>query len=416
MSPAPGGVLLAATGAEVATALVELGAILVGLSLLARLAARVGFSPIPLYLLGGLVAGAGGLIPIQITDEFIELGAEIGVLLLLFTLGLEYTPIELSTELRRNFLGGAVDLIANFAPGFAAALLLGWDLIPAILLGGVTYISSSGLISKLLDDLGRLGNRETSTVLSVLVLEDLVMAVYLPVIGVLLAGTALLTGLISVTVALGVVFVIIVFAMRFGPFMSRMIHSESDEVMVLTVFGLVLLVGGLAQEVQVSAAVGAFLVGLAISGPAQERAGSLLGPLRDLFATIFFFLFALGVDASALPPVLPAALVLAVVTAITKFAVGWWAAGRAGVGKHGRWRAGTMLIPRGEFSIVIAGLGVSAGIEADLGPLAAAYVLILAMAGPILARADRLPVWLDRSARVARTPERGRAEPGPAPA
>ena len=389
--------VLAATSTEIATALVELGAILVVLSLLARGAARFGFSPIPLYLLGGLLAGAGGLIPIQITDEFIELGAEIGVLLLLFTLGLEYTPVELSTELRRNFLGGAVDLLANFLPGFAAALLLGWDMIPAILLGGVTYISSSGLISKLLKDLDRLGNRETSTVLSVLVLEDLVMAVYLPIIGVLLAGTALVTGLISVTVALGVVFVIIVFAMRFGPFMSRMIHSESDEVMVLTVFGLVLLVGGLAQQVQVSAAVGAFLVGLAISGPAQERAGSLLGPLRDLFATIFFFLFALGVDSSALPPVLPAAIGLAVVTALTKIGVGWWAAGRAGIGKHGRWRAGTMLIPRGEFSIVIAGLGVAAGVEPDLGPLAAAYVLILAVAGPVIARANRLPGWLDRS-------------------
>ncbi len=405
----PPGMVLAATSTEIATALVELGAILVVLSLLARSAARFGFSPIPLYLLGGLLAGAGGLIPIQITDEFIELGAEIGVLLLLFTLGLEYTPVELSTELRRNFLGGAVDLLANFLPGFAAALLLGWEVIPAILLGGVTYISSSGLISKLLKDLDRLGNRDTSTVLSVLVLEDLVMAVYLPIIGVLLAGTALVTGLISVTVALGVVFVIIVFAMRFGPFMSRMIHSESDEVMVLTVFGLVLLVGGLAQQVQVSAAVGAFLVGLAISGPAQERAGSLLGPLRDLFATIFFFLFALGVDSSGLPPVLPAAIGLAVITALTKIAVGWWAAGRAGIGKHGRWRAGTMLIPRGEFSIVIAGLGVAAGVEPDLGPLAAAYVLILAIAGPIIARANRLPSWLDRSATSGRATASGSA-------
>ena len=404
--PVPG-LVLAATSAEIATALVELGAILVALSLLARGAARIGFSPIPLYLLGGLIAGSAGVIPIQITDEFIELGAEIGVLLLLFALGLEYTPVELSTELRRNFLGGAVDLLANFTPGFAAALLLGWDMIPAILLGGVTYISSSGLISKLLNDLDRLGNRETSTVLSVLVLEDLVMAVYLPIVGVLLAGTGVVTGLISVTVALGVVLLIIVFAMRFGPFMSRLIHSESDEVMVLTVFGLVLLVGGLAQEVEVSAAVGAFLVGLAISGPAQERAGSLLGPLRDLFATIFFFLFALGIDSAALPPVLPIAVGLAVITACTKVAVGWWAAGRAGVGKHGRWRAGTMLIPRGEFSIVIAGLGVAAGVEGDLGPLAAAYVLILAVVGSVVARIDRLPSWLDRSAR----PERPATDP-----
>ena len=372
--------VIAAGSAEIATALVELGAVLFGLALLARGAVKLGFSPIPLYLLGGLLAGYGGLVPLEVTDEFVELGAEIGVLLLLFT-----------TELRRNFLGGLVDLAANALPGVALGLLLGWDPVAAVLLGGITYISSSGLISKLLDDLDRIGNRETPAVLSILVLEDLVMAVYLPIIGVLLAGTAFMTGMVSVGVALVVVAIIVAFAVRFGPWISSAIDSDSDEVM--------LLVGGLAQEVQVSAAVGAFLVGLAISGPAQEKAGSLIGPLRDLFAAIFFFLFALGIDARSLPPVLPVALGLAVLTALTKVGVGWWAAGRAGVGKHGRWRAGTMLISRGEFSIVIAGLGVAAGIEDDLGPLAAAYVLALAVVGSLIVRTDRLPRWLDRSAR-----------------
>ncbi len=390
--------MIAAGTAEITTAFVELGAILLGLSLLARGAVRVGFSPIPLYLLGGLVVSALGLLPAQITDDFVELAAEIGVLLLLFALGLEYTPKELSSELRSNSLGGLVDLIANFGPGLAIGLLLGWDPVAAVLLGGVSYISSSGVISKLLDDLDRLGNRETGTVLSLLVLEDLVMAVYLPIVGVLLAGTAMVTGLISVGIALAVVAVIIVFAVRLGPWLSRAIDSESDEVALLSVLGLVLLVGGLAQEVEVSAAVGAFLVGLAISGPAQHRAGTLIGPLRDLFAAIFFFVFALGIEPSTLPPILLPAIVLALVTGATKAAVGWWAASRAGVGKHGRWRAATTLIARGEFSVVIAGLGVAAGIEAELGPLTAAYVLILAIAGSILVRVERLPKWLDRGA------------------
>ena len=389
--------MLAATSGEVATAFVELGAILVVLSLLARLAVRVGFSPIPLYLIGGLAVGAGGLIPARITDDFVVLAAEIGVLLLLFALGLEYTPAELTKELRRNSLGGLVDLVANFLPGLALGLLLGWDPVPSVLLGGVTYISSSGVISKLLRDLDRLGNRETSTVLSILVLEDLVMAAYLPIVGVLLAGTAMATGAISIAVALGLVVVIIAVAARFGPHMSRAIHSESDEVLLLSIIGLVLLLGGLAQEVEVSAAVGAFLVGLALSGPAQHRAGELITPLRDLFAALFFFVFALGIDPADLPPVLLPAAALAVVTGITKVGVGWWAAGRAGVGKHGRWRAGTMLIARGEFSVVIAGLGVAAGVEQQLGPLTAAYVLMMAVLGSVLVRGDRLPQSLDRT-------------------
>ena len=389
--------MLAANSAEVATAFVELGAIIVVLALLARAAVRVGFSPIPLYLIAGLSVGAGGLIPTRITDDFVGLAAEIGVLLLLFALGLEYTPSELTKELRRNSLGGLVDLIANFVPGLLLGLLLGWDPVPALLLGGVTYISSSGVISKLLRDLDRLGNRETSTVLSILVLEDLVMAVYLPIVGVLLAGAALVTGLISIAAALAVVAVIIAVAARFGSHVSRAIHSESDEVLLLSVVGLVLLVGGLAQEADVSAAVGAFLVGLAISGPAQHRAGDLITPLRDLFAALFFFGFALGIDPAELPPVVVPAAVLALVTGATKVGVGWWAAGRAGAAKHGRWRAGTMLIARGEFSVVIAGLGVAAGVEQQLGPLTAAYVLMMAVLGSILARGERLPRWLDRS-------------------
>jgi CPA2 family monovalent cation:H+ antiporter-2 len=389
--------MLAATSGEVATAFIELGAILVVLSLLARVAVRVGFSPIPLYLIAGLAVGAGGLIPTRITDDFVALAAEIGVLLLLFALGLEYTPAELTRELRRNSLGGLVDLVANFLPGLAIGLLLGWDPVPAVLLGGVTYISSSGVISKLLRDLHRLGNRETPTVLSILVLEDLVMAVYLPVVGVLLAGTAVTTGAISIVAALGLVAAVIAVAARFGPHMSRAIHSESDEVLLLSIIGLVLLVGGIAQEVEVSSAVGAFLVGVAISGPAQHRAGALITPLRDLFAALFFFVFALGIDPADLPPVLLPAVVLAAVTAVTKVAVGWWAAGRAGVGKHGRWRAGTMLVARGEFSVVIAGLGVAAGLEPQLGPLAAAYVLFMAVLGSLLVRSDRLPRWFDRT-------------------
>jgi CPA2 family monovalent cation:H+ antiporter-2 len=393
--------MLLAVLADPARAFIELGAMLFGLSLLARGATRLGISPIPLYLLGGLMLGAGELVPTSLTEEFVDIAAEIGVLLLLFTLGLEYTPRELAFELRRNYLGGVVDLAANFLPGLLAGLLLGWDPIAAVLLGGVTYISSSGLVSKLLNDLSRMGNRETPTVLSLLVLEDLVMAVYLPVVGVLLAGTALVTGMISVAVAVVVVAAILLAAVHLGHHVSRAIASHTDEVVLLSVLGLVLLVAGLAEHAQVSAAVGAFLVGLAISGPAQQRAGSLIGPLRDLFAAIFFFVFALGIDPRSLPPVLVPAVLLAAVTAATKIAVGVWAAGRAGVGRHGRWRAGATLVSRGEFSIVIAGLGVVAGVEADLGPLAAAYVLLLAVAGPLLTRLDRAPDRLP----LARAPD-----------
>jgi len=384
---------------EVTTAFVQLGLILLGLGMAARAADRAGFSPIPLYLLGGLAVRAAGLLPAKVTDDFIGIAAEIGVLQLLFALGLEYTAPELSAELRRNFRAGIVDLVANFLPGLLLGLVLGWSAVASVLLGGVSYVSSSGIIAKLLGDLGRLGNRETPTILSILVLEDLTMAIYLPIVAVLLAGAGVLTGLVSLAVALGVVAVIVLFAVKIGPWLSRVVDSESNEVTVLVILGLVLFVGGLVQEVDVLAAVGAFLVGLALSGPVQHRAATLIEPLGNVFAAIFFFVFGLGIDATAVPPVILPALGLAVVTAATKAGLGWWAAGRAGVGKHGRWRAATTLIVRGEFSIVIAGLGVAAGVEGQLGPLAAAYVLVLAVVGSLLVRVARLPGFLDRSAR-----------------
>ncbi|MFV0318074.1 MAG: cation:proton antiporter [Microthrixaceae bacterium] len=388
----------AAVGAETTRAFLELGVDLLILAALAWLAGKLRISPIPLYLLGGLFASAGGPLALNVSGEFASLAAEIGVLLLLFTLGLEYTPTELTSALGRGALGGIFDIVANFLPGLAAGMLLGWSPVAAVLLGGVTYISSSGVIAKLVGDLDRIGNRETPHILTLLVFEDLVMAVYLPVVSVLLIGSSVAQGMRDVGIALAVVFTILAVLSRWAAPVSELLHNRSgtvaDEVVLLSVFGSVLLVGGLVQQVDVSAAVGAFLVGVAISGPAQHRAAAVIGPLRDLFAAIFFFAFALGIDAGELPPVLPAAAALAVVGILTKFATGWFTAKRGGIGRHGRWRAGTTLVARGEFSIVIAGLGTTAGIEADLPAVAAAYVLILAVAGPLLARADRIPAWL----------------------
>ena len=143
---------------------------------------------------------------------------------------------------------------------------------------------------------------------------------------------------------------------------------------------------GSAEQLRAPAAVAALLVGIALSGRAAESARVVLTPLRDLFAAVFFVFFGLEVDPAAIPPVLPEAVALAVVTAGTKVVTGAWAAGRAGVGLPGRLRAGTVLIARGEFSIIIAGIALAEGVEPELGAIAAAYVLLVASAGPILTR------------------------------
>ncbi|MER6458134.1 cation:proton antiporter [Streptomyces sp900105245] len=402
--------------------LIEFGAIILGLGLLGRLAARLRFSPIPLYLLAGLAFGEGGLLPLGTSEEFVAIGAEIGVILLLLMLGLEYTASDLVSNLRTQYPAGLVDAALNALPGAAMALLLGWGPIAAVVLAGITWISSSGVIAKVLGDLGRIGNRETPVILSILVLEDLSMAVYLPVVTALLAGTGFAAGSVTLAIALGVAGLVLLLAVRFGRHISRFVSTDDPEKLLLVVLGLTLVVAGVAQQLQVSAAVGAFLVGIALSGEVAEGAHHLLAPLRDLFAAVFFVFFGLHTDPASIPPVLLPALALAVVTTLTKIATGYWAARRAGVSTKGRWRAGGTLVARGEFSIVIAGLAVTAGIDSELGPLATAYVLILVVLGPLTARwteplARRLTGRLTGPRTVPGTLGAGGAEtPAPDPA
>jgi len=371
---------------DISLVFIELGIAIIGLAILTRLASRLGFSAIPLYLLAGLAFGNGGILPLQFSEEFVHIGAEIGVILLLFMLGLEYTGEELIANLKTGFPAGIIDFVLNFPPGLIAGLLLGWSPLASLLLGGITYISSSGVIAKILAELGRLNNRETPTIISILVFEDFAMAIYLPLVAVLLIGQGISQAIVSVLVALIAVGVVLFIAVRYGKKFSSFISHQSDEIILLTTFGLVLLIAGLAQRLQVSAAIGAFLIGIALSEPIAKRTHNLLAPLRDLFAAIFFLFFGLQIDPASLPPVLLLAVLLGLITALTKILTGWWAARRTKANALESIRAGAALVARGEFSIVIAGLGVSAGLEPQLGALSAAYVLLLAIVGPILTR------------------------------
>jgi CPA2 family monovalent cation:H+ antiporter-2 len=305
--------------------------------------------------------------------------------LLLLTLGLEFNASELVTSLRRHGPSGLVDLLLNAPPGFVAGLLVGLPWEGALALAGVTWVSSSGIVARLLGDLGRLANRETPAVLSVLVLEDLAMAMFLPLLVVALAGGGVVPALGGVALAVGTVLLILLAAQRHGHRLGRLLTHRDDEQVLLRLLGLTLLVAGLAQAVGASAAVGAFLVGLALPASFADRARSLLGPLRDLFAATFFVAFGLATDPGAVLPALPAVLLLALVTAVTKMGTGWFAARRDGVAVPGRLRAGTALIAHGEFSIVIAGLAVASGLP-EVGPVATGYVLVLAIAGPLVTR------------------------------
>lgn len=371
---------------DIAVALTELGVVLLVLAVAGRVAAWFNLPGTPFYLAVGLFLGEGGVFDIAEAMPFIEIGSSLGVIFLLFLLGLEYTPHELRSSLRSNASLGAVDFVLNATPGVLLALVLGWGWLGAAVLGGISYISSSGIIAKLLNDFGRLGNRETPMVLSVLVLEDIVMALYLPLVAVALSGGSVLAGALSGVVSLAIVgFVLFLSSLAERP-MNRLVATESLEIMIITLVGLATLVAGLAEHAHISYAVGAFLLGILLSGRVAEQARELFAPLRDVFAAIFFVSFGLGIDPQLLGGTAVAAIALALLSGATKFATGWWGARQAGLSARARRRAGAIVLPRGEFSVVLAGIGVAGGVTPDLRPLTVTYVLVLAIGGSLLAR------------------------------
>lgn len=370
--------------------LLELGALLVMLALLGTAARRFALSPIPVYLLAGLSLGKGGILPVAAAGDFVATSAPIGVVLLLLTLGLEFSTTEFASSMRHHLPSAAVDIVLNATPGAVAGWLLGLDGVAILCLAGVTYISSSGVIARLLEDLNRLGNRETPSVLSVLVLEDFAMAAYLPLFAVLASGGGWLRAVGGTAVALAALLAAFTASYRWGHHVGRLVEHPDSEQLLLRVLGITLVVAAVAESLHASAAVGAFLVGLTLTGDTAERARNVLSPLRDLFAAIFFLAIGLSVDPHELVPMLPAALTLAAVTAATKVLTGMLAARRDGVARRGQLRAGTALIARGEFSLIIIGLAGTS--IPSVAALATSYVFVMAITGPILARYTGGPI------------------------
>ena len=222
--------------------LLELGTVLTAVALLAAVLRRFALSPIPVYLLAGLGLGNGGIAPVAAASQFIATGAPIGLVLLLLTLGLEFSAAEFASSLRRHMPSAAVDIVLNAAPGAVAGWLLGLDGVGILALSGVTYVSSSGLIARLLEDLHRLGNRETPAVLAVLVLEDFAMAAYLPLFAVLASGHSWVLAVGEMAAAVVVLFVTFAASYRWGHYVGRLVGHPDSEQLLLWVLGITLIV------------------------------------------------------------------------------------------------------------------------------------------------------------------------------
>jgi CPA2 family monovalent cation:H+ antiporter-2 len=371
--------------AETASTLAEIGALLLGLGIIAFVAAKIRFSVVPIYLLVGLVVGQGGFGLISLSQDFLDIGAQIGAILLLLLLGLEHSAPDLAKAFKERKSAGFFDVAVNFIPGAALALLFGWGPLAALALGGISYVSSSGIASELIREAGWRRSELSKRIVTILVFEDLALAPYLPLLTSLALGLSALAGLISISVALIITGIILIISYRGTAKWSRILNPEVPSALLLTVFGSALLAAGVAGLVGFSGAVAAFLVGLLLTGEVANTVRGRLGSLRDLFAAIFFLFFGLSTDFVDLIEVFPAVAVLVLVGVAGKFAVGWWIA--KDMNDKSMWiRAGAFLTPRGEFSMVIAAIAGPVVLSVSLQAITLSYVFLTAIIGSLVIR------------------------------
>ncbi|MGW5677320.1 cation:proton antiporter [Streptomyces sp. NPDC003860] len=370
-----------------------MGGAFLAAAFLARVGGRIGLPTIPLFILAGILLGphTPGIVLVSDPHE-LEMLSALGLVLLLFYLGLEFHLDDLKAGGRRMALAGGVYLLLNVGAGLGFGFALGWGTSEALVLAGVLGISSSAIVTKVLVDLNRIGNAETKPILGIIVVEDIFLALYLAALQPILSGADnLAAAVMDAGKAFGFLLALALVA-RFGTkVIGRLINTRDDELLVISFLGAAVFLAGVSEWFGVADAIGAFMVGLMLGSTASgDRIRKLVHPLRDAFGAIFFFAFGLSIDPGDLPTVLWPVLAAVAVTLAMNVLAGLAAARLYDFGSEPAANISTTLLARGEFALILATMAASAGLDDRLSPFIAGYVLILAVLGPLAAGRSHL--------------------------
>lgn len=378
----------ASTGLGSNLTILEIGVVFIALGILSWIALKLKISNVPLFLLAGLALGQGGLAPLDLSEEFLNVGAEIGALLLLLVLGFEYSASELVQSLKKRWHAGVVDLVLNALPAAALALVFGFGWFGALAFGGIMFVSSSGIASQMIRESGWSKSNVANRTTGILVLEDILLAPYLPLVATIALGLGLVAGLITVGVA--AVVILTLFFLSHGREIPglRSLANRGPGVLLLLVFGTALAVSGGANLAGFSGAIAAFLLGMFLTGEVAESLRSRFAPLREIFSAIFFLFFGLSISAADILPVLPIAIVFAAVGVAGKFGLGWWI-GKDMTDPMSWKRIGAYLSSRGEFSMIIASTVVTDAALSNVKEITLAIVVITVFFSAFAIRAFR---------------------------
>lgn len=377
----------------------EIGLAVILIALVGLLAARVRFSVIPFYILIGMAVGPHSIKIGAFDFRFIESApfiaflGRLGVLFLLFYLGLEFSVGRLMKSGRSIAIGGTIYIVINFSLGLAYGWATNFPLEEVLIMAGITTISSSAIVAKVLVDLKRTANPETEMILGIIMFEDIFLAVYISILsGLVLSGATTLGGvMLSALYALGFMLLFLIIGRKAVPLLNKVFNIRSNELFLLLVFGFLFVVAGFAETIHVAEAIGALLVGLVLAETEHmKRIEHLILPFRDFFGAVFFFSFGLTIDPLALGGAVWLSLGAVAITLFGNFLAGMLAGKSAGLSPKASANIGLTIVSRGEFSIIMANLGKTGGLLELLQPFAALYVLILAILGPLLTKESKL--------------------------
>lgn len=373
-----------------------MGGAFLAAAVLARLGGRIGLPTIPLFILAGILLGphTPGYTLLSNPHD-LEMLSALGLVLLLFYLGLEFHMDDLKTGGRKMAIAGGTYLALNVGAGLGFGFALGWGTSEALVLAGVLGISSSAIVTKILVDLGRIGNPETRPILGIIVVEDVFLALYLAALQPILSGADSLSAmLVDGGKAFGFL-LLLALAARFGTkLIGKLMNTKDDELLVISFLGAAVFVAGVSEMFGVADAIGAFMVGLMLgSTTSGERILKLVHPLRDAFGAIFFFAFGLSIDPGDLPSVFWPVLAAVILTLAMNVAAGLAASRIYNFGAQATANIATTLVARGEFALILATMAAGAGLDKRLSPFIAGYVLLLAVLAPLAAGRSH---WLAR--------------------
>jgi CPA2 family monovalent cation:H+ antiporter-2 len=355
-------------------------------------------SIVPILILAGMVVGPQapqiGVFDFRFIQStpLIEFMGRLGILFLLFSLGLEFSVKRLFSAGPAILRTGVIYMFINFSVALVFPLLLGWPLKEILLTAGIMTISSSAIVAKVIIELKRTANVETEIILGLMMFQDIFVAIYFSVVsGIVLASSA--TTLATITtalIALGFMGGVLFFGHKLVPLLNRLLDIPSDETFMLVIFASLTLTAGFSEILNVAEAIGALLIGLVLAETEHsDRIEHLIVSFRDFFGALFFFSFGLSIDPFALGGAVWPVLGAVGLTLVGNIVSGLWAGRKANLSYRASLNIGLTIISRGEFSIVLANMAKTGGLLLVVQPFAALYVLLLAILGPLLTKESR---------------------------